>query len=153
VVTLIGVTVSRRQVATGQFALPMPATEAIGWFTPEGERDWVPGWDPVYAAGRPSETAGTVFVTDVDATPTIWVIHAIDRDRHEAAYARVTPGHHAGAVRVRCAAADGGCLVSVRYDMTLLSGADPTALYRYSDQAFADTMQEWSHAIGKAVAR
>jgi hypothetical protein len=53
-----------RRRASGSFELPIPASAGIGFFTPEGERRWVPGWDPAYPSGEPSETPGTVFITE-----------------------------------------------------------------------------------------
>ena len=35
------------------FALNLPSERALGLFTPEGERDWVDGWDPAYPGGEP----------------------------------------------------------------------------------------------------
>src|SRR5690242_13132849 len=35
-----------RMKYTGTIHVPLPPTEALELFTPEGERDWVPGWDP-----------------------------------------------------------------------------------------------------------
>ena len=38
-------------VRRGTFGLPGAPDAAMGWFTPEGERAWVDGWDPVYCSG------------------------------------------------------------------------------------------------------
>ena len=91
---------------SGQFEVDLPAVDAIGLFTPEGERDWVPGWDPVYSTADASEAAGTVFTTDHGSVKTIWLILEVDRIQCKAAYALVTSGHHAGIVKVSCTDAD-----------------------------------------------
>jgi hypothetical protein len=133
--------------SSGQFDVALPATEAIELFTPEGELGWVPGWDPRYPAGRPSEESGTVFVTGSGAIETTWVVLEIDRQRARAAYARVTPGHHAGIVRVVCSdAPEGDCTATVIYDMTLLSD-DVSALDAYAEHNFEAMLREWSMAI------
>ena len=138
-----------RRMASGHFEVALSAGEAISLFTPEGERAWVPGWAPAYASGEPSETPGAVFTTEVDGGYTIWLILEIDRVGCTAAYARVTPEHHAGTVRVGCAdAAAGGCVVTVTYDMSLLPGADPAELDVYGDAQFKAMMAEWAGAIG-----
>jgi hypothetical protein len=59
-----------RSRPSGSFELDLRASVAIDLFTPEGERDWVPGWDPAYPDGRASEEPGTVFSTDVAGVPT-----------------------------------------------------------------------------------
>ena len=113
-----------RRTVSGEFDLAVSAAEAIGFFTPEGERGWVPGWNPVYPSGESSETPGTVFTTDAGGVDTIWVVMNIDRDGCSSAYSRVTPGHHAGTVQVQCQdRPEGGCVVTVTYDMSLLPGA------------------------------
>lgn len=138
-------------MSSGRFEVARPASVAIGLFTPEGERTWVPGWDPAYATGNPSETAGTVFTTVSDEASTIWTIIEIDRTAGAAAYSRVTPGRHAGIVRVWCVDADQDrCAVKVAYDMSLL-GDDATALDAYAEPEFTAMMAEWSTAIAASL--
>jgi hypothetical protein len=137
-----------RHESTGQFELPLPAAEAIWLFTPEGERVWAPGWNPVYPAGDPSEASGTVFTTAAHGLETIWVIIEIERSGGAATYARLTPGHHAGMVRVRCVdARPGHCTVTVSYDMSLLGDRDASGFDAYAPAHFEDMMRDWSRAI------
>ena len=139
-----------RRVASGGFELPVSAREAIDFFTPEGERTWVPGWNPMYPGSQPSESSGTVFRTDHNGVETIWLIQTLDRERCVAAYARVTPGHHAGTVSVRCDPGEhGNSVVSVTYDMTLLPGGDPSELDAYDDESFAAMMEHWASAVSR----
>jgi hypothetical protein len=137
-----------RRRASGRFELPIPASEAIDYFTPEGERSWAPGWDPTYPAGVVSETPGTAFITQHGDTQTFWVIEKIDREATTSAYSRITPGHHAGTVRVNCVDAQrGGCVVHVAYDMTLLPGGDPSALDAYDETSFEKMMNHWHEFV------
>jgi hypothetical protein len=137
-----------KRVVEGEFQLPMPASEAINLFTPEGERAWAPGWSPVYPAEEATESTGTVFTTDADGVETIWVVQKINRRNYSATYSRVTPGRHAGTVNVQCAdISDDECTVKVTYDITLLPGADATALDRYNDLSFGEMMNEWASRI------
>lgn len=141
----------RRRVS-GRFDLEIPAKKAIGFFTPEGEREWVPGWNPIYPEGEPSAAPGTVFTTDVDDVYTIWLILSIDTSGCTSAFARVTPGRHAGTVSVSCDdTQDGGCAVSVTYDMSLLPGSDPAGLDGYDDASFEAMMSEWSAAVRRKL--
>lgn len=138
---------NRQRIGDG-FELPLTARRAIELFTPEGERLWVPGWDPHYPDGEGGETDGTVFTTHAHDVATVWVIIGIDRARPAAAYARVTPGWHAGTVRVGCT--DEGpdrCRVQVDYDLTALSDEGARHLDAYRPAAFAEMMQEWRSAI------
>jgi hypothetical protein len=137
-----------RRTATGQFELPVNAAEAIGFFTPEGERAWVTGWDPSYPAGEPAESSGTVFTTAHGDVETVWVIERIDRGAHAAAYSRITAGHHAGTVRVRCDdRPHDRCVVSVEYDMTALQPDHPHVLDAYNDNSFTTMMTEWATRV------
>lgn len=144
--------IGMRRTTSGEFELPVSAAQAIGFFTPEGERDWVPEWDPVYPSGEASESAGTVFTTDAGGVDTIWIVQRIDRDEYSSEYSRVTPGYHAGTVHVHCADhVGGGCVVMVRYDMSLLPGGDPTALRAYDDSSFDAMMEEWAAAVAQVL--
>lgn len=138
-----------RYSPAGQFELPLPAAEAIWLFTPEGERKWAPGWNPTYPDGEPSEAPGTVFTTAAHDTKTIWVIVKIDRSGGSATYARVTPGHHAGTVRVQCMdIRPGHSTVSVSYDMTLLGNGHTSGFDTYAPAQFTEMLQDWSDRIG-----
>ena len=142
-----------RLQSSGQFVVALPATHAIGLFTPEGERAWVPGWDPTYPGGQPSEDSGAVFVTDSGGVETTWVILEIDRTGAKAAYARITPAHHAGIVRVACTDTPiGHSTVTVDYDMTLLSD-DPAELDAHAEHNFDLMMQKWSDAVARCLDR
>jgi hypothetical protein len=137
-----------RRTVIGQFELPIPASQAIDYFTPEGERSWVPGWDPVYPEGQPAETDGTVFLTIHGDTETIWVIDSIDRTGNTSSYSRITVGHHAGTVKVACIdQPEGGCLVTVGYDMTNLDPHHPDMLNAYNDSEFEAMMTEWAAGV------
>jgi hypothetical protein len=137
-----------RRVAHGHFLVNLSAQKAIALFTPEGERDWVPEWNPTYPAGEPSETSGTVFITTHGSVDTIWLIQKIDTNECRVAYSRVTPGHNAGTVQVSCDdATDGGCIVSVTYDMSLLPGSDSTELDAYDDRPFETMIAHWENSI------
>jgi len=138
----------KRQTAHGEFVLPVSAVTAIGLFTPEGEREWVPGWNPTYPEGEPSETAGTVFITTHGHAQIAWVIHHIDRAEGSAAYSRVTAGHHAGTVTVRCTDHETDrCTVTVDYDMTALTDTNPAVLEAYNTESFAAMMEHWATTV------
>ncbi|WP_084127468.1 hypothetical protein [Demequina sp. NBRC 110054] len=133
---------------TGGFELPQRADDAIGYFTPEGERAWVPGWEPVYPAGESSEEPGTVFVTQHGGAETLWTVVEIDRVSCRASYVRHRPGEWAGAVSVSCEdSGDGSCVVTVAYDTTLLPGGDASYLDQFDPSAYAEMMREWAEGV------
>ena len=128
---------------TGTIEVPLPPDEALHLFTPAGERDWVPGWDPTFPAGE--DTApGTTFLTHEQ---TIWVI--ADRTPTSMRYARITPGVHAGTVEVRCEAAGTTTRAHVTYDLTTLT--DDDTLARFATD-FPAMLAEWERLIAIAAA-
>ena len=137
-----------REKQTGIVAVALPVAEAFGYVTPEGERRWVPGWEPEYPDGSPSEELGTGFVTRMDGVECLWLISSFDRVRASATYARVTPGQHFGLVSVACeAAGTNATKIVVSYDMTSLSGSSTDALKPYGKAAFGSMMNEWQQLI------
>jgi hypothetical protein len=112
---------------TATIKVPLPPDQAIRLFTPEGERAWVPGWDPHHHSD-------TVFTTH----ETIWVVLETG-DAHTVRYARVTPGRHAGTVEVRCR--DDGT-ATVTYELTALA---PGAL-----DDFDPGLAHWERMIAEA---
>lgn len=148
-----GVAVMTRRRGTGRFELQIPAADAIGLFTPEGERAWVPGWDPTYPEGQASETSGTVFRTSHGDNDTIWTVHHIDRRGCTAAYSRHSVGNWAGTVQVRCEdLSPGRCSVTVDYDTTLLPGGDPSILHDFDEPSYAAMMDEWATLATAGIA-
>src|SRR4029453_3704426 len=100
-------------------SVALPPKQAIELFTPEGERKWSAGWDPVYP--RPERTAGpgAVFITGHDGHTTTWTM--VDHTAGCVRYARVTPGVAAGTVTVALEAdGAGGTRAQVTYDLTSL---------------------------------
>ena len=131
-----------RQHLTGTVEVPLPPARALALFTPAGERDWVPGWDPTFPAGE--DTApGTVFLTHEQ---TAWVI--ADRTPDSMRYARVTPGVHAGTVEVRCEPAGSATRAHVTYDLTALG--DDDTLDRFAAD-FPAMLAEWERLIAAAL--
>jgi hypothetical protein len=115
-------------------AVALPPKQAIEFFTPEGERKWSAGWDPVYP--RPERTAGpgAVFITGHDGHTTTWTV--VDHTAGCVRYARVTPGVAAGTVTVALEAdGAGGTRAQVTYDLTSLS-ADGDARLADFDRAY-----------------
>lgn len=129
------------------FELALNVAEALPLFTAQGERRWVPGWEPEILSGDGG--AGSVFVTRMNAVETVWVVADYDAERGVARYARQVAGVHAGLVEVRCLplAAD-RCAVRVRYRLTPLSESAVAVLVEFFEpQRFADVIADWKRLI------
>ena len=89
-----------RLTLNGTLHVALPPADALALFTPQGECEWVPDWNPTFPGGEATDEPGTAFVTQHRGSPTLWVI--ADRTESSMRYARVRPGLHAGMVEVRC---------------------------------------------------
>src|SRR3989337_699784 len=75
-----------RRIFSGTLEVLLPSDQALPLFTPAGEREWVPGWDPQFPSGEDS-SPGTTFTTYGGRT--LWVI--VGRTHASMRYARVMP--------------------------------------------------------------
>jgi hypothetical protein len=129
-----------RIVCRGSFRLAGPPE--IGWFTPEGERAWVDGWDPVYCSGATDEP-GAVWTTH----DTTWV--TTDRTPTRVRYARVAGNGTAGTVEVVCAPDGAGTEVTVTYDLTATEPRGEAVL-RHFESGFAEMLRDWEKGVSRA---
>lgn len=132
--------------AEAGFELALCAKDALPLFTAEGERGWVPGWEPEHLGG---DGVGSVFVTRLGGTETIWIVVDYDPQRGVARYARQVAGVQVGLVEVQCTdSGDGHCVVRVRYSLTPLSEAAIPAVAEFLDpQRFAEAIANWKRLI------
>lgn len=135
---------------TGRLTVPLPPDRAFRLFTPLGERDWVPGWDPHFPAAAGDDTApGTVFETHAhgasESERTIWVVVDSVPGRR-IAYARVAPYGVAGTVTVTLDDAGGQSEVTVTYALTALAEAADDDLDAFTE-GYAAYLTSWQDTI------
>lgn len=136
--------------------VPLPPAEALALFTPEGEREWVPGWDPeaIHAPGGSLSRQGAVFRTRHGGEETVWLVQRVAPRIGAADYVRVTPGNRLGTVHVRCRDdGSGGSAVEVTYRLTALSAEGVEVLEAVTEEAFAADVGEWEKAIDGLLGR
>lgn len=136
--------------------VPIEPAEALPLFTPEGERAWVPGWDPepVHAPAGSLSREGAVFRTTHGGEETVWLVQRVDASEGAADYVRITPGNRLGTVHVRCAAdGNGGSIVEIGYRLTALSPAGADALDAITPEVFEADIRGWQEAIEEFLAR
>ena len=127
------------------FTLPAPPDETFQLFSPLGEKAWVPGWDPelVHPPGASWER-GLIFRTREERGDAIWIVTALDRERHEVEYFRVEAGRYVARVAVQCSLhAGGGTDVRVTYAFVGLSEAGNEDIAAMSGQAYEEKMRRW----------
>ena len=145
-----------RQVARdGSFDLDTPADRALQFFTPEGERSWVPGWNP--QAGYPTQSAvafqtNAVFRVDDDTERSLWTILEADLQRHVAEYLYVVEGQRISRVRVQIEAVnDNHSRVHVHYVHTAISEKGQEFVASVTPEAFAQKMLDWRRWLHAAI--
>jgi len=134
---------------TGRIEVGLPPAEAFRLFTPRGEQDWTPGWQPVFPSPAADDTEpGTVFVTSAHGHPTTWVVTGREPGRR-ISYARVTPADRAGTVTVELSPAGPNgqaSAVEVSYQLTALSEHAQAALREFTDR-YPAFLRSWQDAI------
>jgi hypothetical protein len=143
--------VAERAVRSHAFTLARSAREAFALFTPEGERAWAQGWEPLYLFPRDGRAeAGMVFTTAHGGEETIWTM-----TRHEPAagiveYVRTTPGNRTATVLVQCAPrGEAGTRVTVIYAITGLGEAGNRYVREMDEARYRDFIDGWKKAIEK----
>jgi len=131
-----------------KISLPLPIADCFSLFTPIGEMEWVPGWQPRFlwpADGRTQK--GMVFLTGDGHEETFWTVVDFDEARHYARYARITPGSRSVLVEIQCAATSPGeTEIEVRYTLTGHNEAGNDAVRTFA-AGFAAMIEEWRTLI------
>ena len=135
---------AQRVTRTGSFELSIKPADAIGLFTAEGERSWLPGWVPEYPEdGAGHDAAGTVFIRrDQGGVQTFIVVENGPLVRR---YARITDNVAAGTIEVTCESAGEGAIVRVTFDLTALSpeGAEWLDSFDSGYDAMMTVWRDW----------
>jgi hypothetical protein len=143
---------ARSRQLDGRLQLAMPVDVAFELFSPLGERSWVPGWQPelIHPPGTSWER-GLIFRTREASGDAVWVVTALDRDRHNVEYHRIEANHYVARVNVACRPAGAGTEVSVSYTFVGLSTGGNRAIDEMTDEDYATKMRRWQGWIESSV--
>ena len=142
-------------IREGSFELNTNADQALQFFTPEGERAWVNGWDPkpVYPAQK-----GVAFQTDAvfrlsgAGDESIWTILEANVKEHIAEYVYVVEGERVSRVRVQIEPlTESRCTVHVRYVHTAISEKGLHFIAAVTEAAYAQKMRDWQRMVSAAI--
>lgn len=138
--------------AVHKISLPLPVSDCFALFTPIGETQWVPGWEPRFLWPPDGRTQkGMVFLTGQGAEETYWTVTDFDESAHYARYSRVTPGSRSVMVEVRCdATGPKETEVEVRYTLTGHNEAGNETVRGFV-AAFPAMIEEWRALILKWI--
>ena len=139
-----------RQRLSHRIHIALSAEAAFQLFTPRGEREWAPGWDPTFPAPSSDDSEpGTVFETEAHGHRGTWLV----TDRvwgRQIAYAQVIPGQRAGRITVTLDATERGSEVEVVYELTSLSEAGAHHLKQFAE-GYTEYVQSWQDAIAACL--
>ena len=133
---------------TGSFVLAGSLDVVLPLFTAEGERQWAPGWEPIWADQSHEHEVGEVWTT-AGPPSTTWV--TVDVGADHVRYARVAIGESAGLLTVTCAEDSWRTTVTVDYDLSALSDAGVDRLKKFA-AGYDDMLAHWQEHTSRALA-
>ena len=141
---------SAQQVSrSGSFDLPCSADTAFPLFSPEGEREWVKGWDPrPVFPNRIVFGRDTVFREGNADEEAVWTIIDANLQTHRAEYVRLAPASHAAHIVVQAEpVGPERSHVVVSYTVTAFGEHAATLLEAFSEKAYEAKMRNWREQI------
>ena len=137
----------------GTLRVAAPPAQAFPFFTPDGERLWVPDFDPEYLHPLSGDQGvGAIFTTRHGDEDTLWMVQRFSLRDGTAEYARVTPGSRRGTVHVALAAVDAHTTeATVTYDLASISAEGDAVLEAMTEDAYAAMLADWEQRIARAI--
>ena len=140
---------------TGRIQLAGPVDRVFELFSPIGERQWVPGWDPELLHPPDVEWAeGLIFRTREEMGDAIWVVTRLDRDGHSVEYHRVEPARYVARVRIRCEPrSERETKVETSYAFVGLSAEGNAEITVMTAGDYQGKMERWRRWIDASLSR
>ncbi len=142
-------------VREGSFELDTSADRAFQFFTPEGEKIWVKGWNPISI--YPPQTAvefktNSVFRVDQEGERSLWTIVEANLQEHIAEYIYVVEGERLSRVRVRIQPLrEERCRVNVHYVHTATSEKGVQFVLSVTEGSYAQKMKDWQRMVSVSI--
>jgi hypothetical protein len=142
-------------VREGSFELNSSADKAMPFFTPEGERAWVDGWNPkpiFPAVESVAFQTNAVFRLDHGGEQSLWTILEANLKDRVAEYVYVVEGERLSRVRVHIEPLTSShCNVHVRYVHTALSEKGLDFIATVTEEAYSQKMRDWQRMISAVI--
>jgi MOSC domain-containing protein YiiM len=138
---------------SGTLRVSAPLERAFPYFTPDGERLWVPGFDPQYLHPLTGEQGiGAIFTTNHGGEDTLWMVLRFSPAEGAAEYARVTPGSRGGTVAVALHRVDEATTeATITYELTSTSDSGDGKLAALTQEAYAAMLADWEQRIERVL--
>lgn len=139
----------------GAISLGGPIQEVFPLFSPQGEKLWVPGWNPELLYPPDTDWAeGQVFRTEEEMGEAIWVVARLDRVAHEVEYYRVEPGRYVARIIVSCTAkTEGLTQAATTYEFIGLSEEGNAEIAKMRQESYSEKMERWSKWINEHLSK
>ena len=132
---------------TKAFEMAIPVADLFPLFSPEGEKQWVPGWDYENVMGTTELSEDYVFLTkshDHGTKDAIWIVKRYDPKLHIVQFYKVEPEDKIGLVTVRCTELEAErTKVQVTYKYVALSATAEVFVSEFSENAYEEFIVEW----------
>lgn len=116
-------------------------------FSPEGERQWVPGWEYENVMGTTELSEDYVFLTrthDHGASNAIWIVKKFDPQAHFVQFYKIEPDEKMGVITVQCRELEAAKTeVQVTYKYIALSETAEAFVAQFSENEYAQFIGEW----------
>ncbi len=138
----------------GTISLNGSIEEVFPLFSPQGEKLWVPDWNPLLLHPPAADWAeGLIFQTEEEKGEAIWVVTRLDRAAHQVEYYRVEPGRYVARIAVSCAAiADQLTEAATKYEYIGLTEEGNAEIAAMTEDSYSVKMGRWSVWINEYLA-
>ena len=136
---------------SNRFQIEQPVLKVFPLFSPEGEKNWVPGWSYENVMGTTELSEDYVFLTtshDHGHRDAIWLVKRYDPDAHMVEFYRVEPGDKVGVVKVTCSeTGTDRTEVEVSYKYVALSESGEAFISQFTQSDYDEFIGEWEELI------
>ena len=139
---------------TGRIRLNGSIERVFPLFSPIGEKEWVPAWDPeiLHPAGGFWQE-GLIFRTSEESGSAVWIISNLDIAAHRVSYHRVEPTHYVARIDVTCYEVSTGVTdVSTAYTFVGLSDEGNETISAMTAEEYAVKMIRWTSWLERCLA-
>lgn len=132
---------------TKAFEIAISIKDLFPLFSPEGEKNWVPGWDYENVMGTTQLSEDYIFLTkthDHRIKDAIWIVKKYDPRSHFVQFYKIEPGDKIGVVTVKCSEQEAErTKVEVTYKYIALSAMGEDFVSEFSESVYEEFIGEW----------
>jgi hypothetical protein len=136
---------------TAVFEISQPVQTVFPLFTPEGEKQWAPGWGYENIMGTTRLHEDYLFLTsthDHAATDAIWIVKKYEPEAYRVQYYKIEPHEKVGMIEVKCGqSGPRSSKVQVTYKYVGLSESGNRFVARFTKKDYKAFIEDWKRLI------